>query len=111
MNPRVFIPQVVLRLDKGIGRLVPQYDFTPAAQHGQLTPILGEDDDTDYISRMVPKVKKALSDFTHEDFLLAVGDPCLIAVCAGVISRKMPTFTMLKWQRSIKMYVKTEITI
>lgn len=109
MTPRVFIPQVVLRFNPQLGKLVPLYDFTPATQHGLLVPVLENDDDTNFLSRFTPKVKQALSDFTHEDFLLAVGDPCLIALCAAVISRRSPIFTMLKWQREIKMYVKMEI--
>lgn len=111
MTPRVFIPQVVLKYSQGLGRLVPVYDFTPASQHGQLTSILGEDDDVSFLNRIGPKVKLALSDFTHQDLLLAVGDPCLIAMCAGVIARRLPRFTMLKWQREIKMYVKMEIAL
>jgi hypothetical protein len=111
MNPRVFIPQVVLRFNQGLGRLVPVYDFTPASQHGQLTTVLDENDDPDYLSRYGQKVKLALSDFTHEDFLLAVGDPCLIALCSAVIARKNPVFTMLKWQREIRMYVKIEVKV
>ena len=111
MTPRVFIPQVVLRWNNELRRLVPVYDFTPAAQHGQLTPVLDSDDDPNFLSRLAPKVKKTLADFTHEDFLLAVGDPCLIALCSGVILRRSPSLTMLKWQREIKMYVKVEITV
>ncbi len=111
MNPRVFIPQVVLKYSKEFGRLVPVYDFTPASPHGQLTSILSEDDDVNFLNRIGPKVKLALSDFTHEDLLLAVGDPCLIAMCAGVIARRVPRFTMLKWQREIRMYVKMEVSL
>jgi hypothetical protein len=109
MNPRVFIPQSVRRFNAAKGITEAAHDFTGAMQHGQLTTILDDDDDPVYLSRYVPKIKKALSDFTHEDFLIAVGDPSLIALCSGIIARRQPTMTMLKWERSLRMYVKLEI--
>lgn len=111
MTPRVFIPQIVMKYSQDLKRLVPVYDFAPASQHGQLTPVLGDDDNPAFLNRIIPKIKLALSDFTHEDYLLAVGDPCVIAACAGVIARRLPRITMLKWQREIRMYVKMEITL
>lgn len=111
MNPRVFIPKVVLRRDPDTGRHFEAHDLTPAQQYGQLTPVLGFDDNPKYIARLTPKVQKGLADFTHQDYLLAVGDPCLIGLCCGIILRSSPMLTMLKWERSLKMYVKVEIKL
>lgn len=111
MNPRVFIPQIVRRFDSSAGKLTQQHDFASAQVHGQLVNILDDTDDPKFLSRLVPKVKQALADFTHEDFLVAVGDPTLIALCAGIIMRRQPNVTMLKWERTMRQYVKVEIRL
>ncbi|AWN08543.1 hypothetical protein XccvBFoX7_gp45c [Xanthomonas phage FoX7] len=111
MQPRVYIPQIVKKMDPTRGVMVEAHDYKPAMLHGQLTPILDDGDSALYLSRHVHKIKKILSDFTHEDYLIAVGDPCLIAVCAGIIMRRQPTFTMLKWERTMRQYIKMEISV
>lgn len=111
MNPRVFIPQVVRRFDTTHQQMTQMHDFSSAMVHGQLVNVLDDEDDPKFISRLVPKVKKILSDFTHEDYLVAVGDPTLIALCAGIIMRQTPNLTMLKWERSIRQYVKVQISL
>jgi hypothetical protein len=110
-TPRVFIPQIIKRFDRDTRRLVEMYDFTPAQQFGQLEVVLDDGDDPNLISRMTHKVRSRLATFTHEDYLIAVGDPCLIATCAGVILRRSPTLKMLKWVRELKTYIQTEIDL
>lgn len=111
MVPRIFVPQIVRRFDQSKGKLVNLHDFTPAMTFGQIEPILDENDDPNLLSRLTPKIKNRLSDFTHEDFFLAVGDPGVIAVCCGIILRQQPSMTMLKWVRELKTYVKLDIRI
>jgi hypothetical protein len=109
--PRVFIPQIVKRFDQVKRVSVDVHDFTPAEVFGQLEIVLDENDDPTLISRMVPKVEKKLSDFSPDDFFLAVGSPVLIGVCCGVILRQNRRMKMLTWVREMKTYVQSEIVL
>lgn len=107
--PRVFIPQLVERFDAKMGRSVPMFDFTSAAVFGTLTPILDKDDDPLYLARLTPKIRTALADFDGEDYFVAVGDPSVIAVCAGLILRRRARFNMLKWDKKLSRYLTLEV--
>jgi len=109
MIERVFIPQIVERIDPSTGRHVPVHDFSPAAQFGQLTPILGPEDNPMYLARITPKIREALEDFGDHDHLLAVGDPSVIGICCGLILRRRKTLSMLKWDNRSKIYIRLEI--
>lgn len=106
---KVFLPQVVKRFDHSSGAMMPAFDFSAAAQFGQLTPILEEADDAMFLARITPKIRAALEGFTENDYLLAVGDPAVIAVCAGLILRRFKRLNMLKWDRKLKVYISLEI--
>lgn len=109
MLARVFLPQIVERFDKDKGVMVAAFDFSAAAQFGQLTPILEKEDDPIFLARITGKIRKVLSDFTDNDYLLAVGDPAVIAVCAGIVLRRHKTLKLLKWDRRLRIYQQLEI--
>lgn len=109
MISRVFLPQVVHRFDEKKGVMVPSYDFSEAAKFGQLTPILDPDDDPMFLAKLTAKIKIALADFNEDDYLIAVGDPTVIAVCSGIILSRLPSMKMLKWDRKISTYMPLEI--
>lgn len=111
MLPRVFIPQIVTRYNEAAGAQVPVFDFSPAAQFGQLTPVLGPEDNPLFIARLTDKIKKALADFSPDDFLLAVGDPSVIAVCSGIIMRRQNSIKLLKWDKRMTIYTPMEIKL
>lgn len=106
--PRVFLPQVVERYDSATGRRV-SFDFSPAAQFGQLTEVLSSDDNPLFLAHLTQKIREVLEDFNENDYLLAVGDPAVIAACAGVLFRRQTKVKMLKWDRKMKVYIALEI--
>ena len=106
---KVFLPQVVEKFDVSKQAMAPSFDFSAAAQFGQLTPILDNDDDPIFLARITDKIRKALVEFTDNDYLLAVGDPAVIAVCAGIILRRHKTLKMLKWDRKLRIYNELEV--
>lgn len=106
---KVFIPQIVKRFDDDAGKLVPAFDVSPAAKFGELTMILDHGDDPKYLSKVTEKIAKELEAFKFGDYLLAIGDPAVIAVCSGIILRKFHSMKMLKWDRQLKTYIELEI--
>lgn len=107
---KVYIPHIVERYDVDKKSMVPAFDFSAAAQFGQLTPILDKDDDVIFLARITSKIRKVLADFNENDHLLAVGDPAVIAVCAGIILRRQKTLKLLKWDRKLRIYHNLEVT-
>lgn len=111
MTKKVFIPHVTTRWCETSHKKVPAFDLSPAAAHGMLMPILEPDDNPSYLARITPKIVSALEEFNEGDFLLAVGDPSVIAVCAGVILRKHNNMNLLKWDRKLGIYIALEIKL
>lgn len=109
MESKVFIPQIVTRFDHVSGKKIPAFDFSAAAQFGQLEAILDENDDTLFLARITQKIRKSLEGYSENDFLLAVGDPSVIAVCAGIIFRRRTKMKMLKWDRKMQTYLCLEL--
>ena len=109
MTSKVFLPQVVQRFEHSSGRMVKAFDFSSAAQFGELTPILDSTDDPMFLARLTPKIRTALENFGEHDYLLAVGDPGVIAICSGLILRRRKKLRMLKWDRKLKIYISLEV--
>lgn len=105
----VYIPQIVRRATNGV--LTPKFDFTEAAQFGTLKEIVGEFEDILFTDRIASIVQSSLEEFTQDDYLLAVGDPTVIALCAGVIFRKHSSVKMLKWDRQTRKYLMLELKL
>jgi hypothetical protein len=109
-EPRVFVPQVFERYSEEKGRFEPVFDLSTATVFGTLHPILNPTDNAIYLARLTPRIRAALQDFDGErDHFLAIGDPSLIAVCAGLILRRQKQFKMLKWDRRMARYIVMEI--
>lgn len=107
--PNVYIPQSVRRYDGQSQKLKPLFDFTQAANYGNLREVIDEFEDLLFIEKLTGKVKESLAEFSAEDYLIAVGDPTLIAICAAVLFRKFDRVNMLKWDRKTQTYLKVEI--
>jgi hypothetical protein len=108
---KVFIPHVAEKFDAGSNRRAPALDFSAAAIFGQLTPVLDPGDDPMFLARITPKIRATLDSFTQNDYLLAAGDPSVIAACAGVIFRRFDKVKMLKWDRKLKTYIPLEVCL
>lgn len=105
----VYIPNIVRRMEGG--KLRPVFDFTPAASFGKLKEIIEEFDDLLFTDHTAAKVASTLADFKPGDYLLAVGDPTAIALCAGILFRKHECVNMLKWDRKSRKYIELELKL
>ena len=58
------------------------------------------------------KLKKELSTFNDDDYLLLMGDPAIIAVCGAIAAKNNGgRFKVLKWDRNDKRYYDLEIDL
>lgn len=112
MQSKVFVPQEPTRFDPAFNTRVPVVDLRPAAEFGVVQVMLPANASAMFMNPLVTALREKLSSFVSErDYLLAVGDPTLIAICGAVLARRMDRFKMLKWDKRQKMYHCVEIEL
>ena len=58
------------------------------------------------------KLRKELSTFCNDDYLLLIGDPAIIAIAGAIASEmNMGRFKVLKWDRDESKYYDIEIDL
>ena len=61
---------------------------------------------------LIFKLRKALKDFTTEDYLLLTGDPAIIGVACSIVSDMTNgKYNLLKWDKQEKQYYPIEINL
>lgn len=110
--PKVYAPQQPSRYDTDLRLWVPSVNLRAAARFGELIILLPPATNTAYSAPLIAAVKERMVNFTEDDMLVAVGDPTLIAACAGIALRKTGgSLKLLKWDRFTKDYILTEMKI
>ena len=61
---------------------------------------------------LIFKLRKALKDFTTEDYLLLTGDPAIIGVACSIVSDMTNgKYNLLKWDKQERKYYPIEINL
>lgn len=107
--PRVFITQNPMRRNVN-QELVHKYDLSPAREYGNLEvllpagPVLIDPDSA------ILKLRERLDGFTSKDWLLALGDPVVIAAASAIVADVNDgVVPLLVWDRQIKRYLAVTI--
>lgn len=111
MRAKVFAPQCPTRYDPMLDTRVPIVDLLPAKRFGDVVVLLPNNVTGMMMSPIVTCLKERLSEFDNRDFLIAIGDPSIIAAAAGIILKRLGTMKMLKWDKRLKDYNVVEITV
>lgn len=109
--PKVYALQEPSRWDATARVRVPIVDLRPAAQYGDVEVLLPNNVSGLMMSPIVNALKEKLNDFTEDDYLIAIGDPSIIAAASGIILRRLRSMKMLKWDKRLKTYTTVEIVI
>lgn len=110
--PRVFAPQVPSRFDHATRLWVPAVNISPAERHGDLVVMLPPEANRMHTAPLVAAMKERMRDYGADDFLIAVGDPSLIAAAACIAAVKAGgVLRMLKWDRLTSDYVPVEVRV
>jgi hypothetical protein len=65
-----------------------------------------------HINPLVTALRDQMKDFTEEDYIIAVGDPSLIAAAACIAARKTGgLLRILKWDRQSNSYIAVEANV
>lgn len=107
----VWVPQEPSRLDPKTKLWMPTVSLQAAAAFGNIEILLPPGMSTLALVPIRQALKEKLVNSGPEDFLVAVGDPAIIAMCAVILARKHGKLNMLKWDKNNSGYLKVEVEI
>lgn len=105
---RVFIPQVPSRFDNKINSWVPTVNLDPAKDFGELKIMLPPEASRLKIDDIVRLLKKAMADYNGDDYVLALGDPMIIAIASAIADRAVSPLRVLRWDKISRSYQALE---
>lgn len=110
--PRIFVPHVPSRFDTTAKAWVPQVDLSRAERFGDIVVLLRPDAYRMAVAQLIPGMKEKMQGFSNQDYLVALGDPSIIAAAAMIAaSMNGGRVRMLKWDRNMGDYNELEIHV
>lgn len=107
--PKVYAPQVPSKFDPATKLWVPSINLDPAKQFGDVVVMLPPNANRLHINPLVVALREQMKDFSDEDYVVAVGDPSLIAAAACIAVKKTNgLLRILKWDRQTSSYIAVE---
>ena len=91
----------------------PKINIMGASKYGEFKFLLPEFSQIIFSpGPLIFKLRKALKDFTTEDYLLLTGDPAIIGVACSIVSDMTNgKYNLLKWDKQEKQYYPIEINL
>lgn len=109
---KVYAPQVPSKYDPAIKLWVPSINLEPAKTFGELVVMLPPNANRLHINPLVVALREQMKDFSADDYVIAVGDPSLIAAAACIAARKTGgLLRILKWDRHSSNYIPVEANV
>lgn len=110
--PKVYAPQLPSRYDAATHLWIPTVNLAPAERFGAVVVALPPNANRLHLAPLIVALKERLANYTKEDFIVAVGDPSLIAAAACIASKKTGgLLRILKWDRQTSQYIAVEAQI
>lgn len=107
----VFLPQLPSRFDTTLRTWIPTINIDGASKFGQVHVVLPPDAARLGHSAMAEAVKKRMAEFKAGDYIIGVGDPAAIALCAIFAAQRSRAIRMLRWDRISRSYNQLEFNI
>ena len=91
----------------------PKINIMGAAKYGKFEFLLPEFSQIIFSpGPLIFKLRKALKDFTTEDYLLLTGDPAIIGVACSIVSDiTNGKYNLLKWDKQERKYYTIQINL
>lgn len=110
--PKVYAPQIPSKFDVATKLWMPSINLDPAKQHGEVVVMLPPNANRLHISPLIVALREQMKDFTAEDYVVAVGDPSLIAAASCLAVKKTGgLLRILKWDRQTSSYIPVEAQV
>ena len=106
---KVYVIQEVVGTKSG----APKINIMGAAKYGKFEFLLPEFSQIIFSpGPLIFKLRKALKDFTTEDYLLLTGDPAILGVACSIVSDMTNgRYNLLKWDKQERQYYPIEINL
>jgi len=106
---KVYVIQEVAGTQSG----APKINIMGAAKYGKFEFLLPEFSQIIFSpGPLIFKLRKALKDFTTEDYLLLTGDPAIIGVACSIVSDMTNgKYKLLKWDKQERQYYPIQINL
>lgn len=105
----VYVVQNQQKRHESTGLMGPKFDLSSARDYGELVYLL---DSHDLPFRPVPvvdKLRAGLASFTEKDYLLLIGNPCLIGWSVAIASQATGgVVRVLQWHKRSSSYILIE---
>ena len=112
MTERKKIVYVIQELP-GTKANAPKINIMSAREYGEFRFLLPEFSQIIFSpGPLIFKLRKALKNFTTEDYLLLTGDPAIIGVACSIVSDMTNgKYNLLKWDKQERQYYPIEINL
>jgi hypothetical protein len=106
---KVYVIQEVAGTKSG----APKINIMGAAKYGKFEFLLPEFSQIIFSpGPLIFKLRKALKNFTTEDYLLLTGDPAIIGVACSIVSDMTNgKYNLLKWDKQERQYYPIQINL
>jgi hypothetical protein len=109
---KVYAPQVPSKYDPATKLWVPTINLDPANMFGEIVVMLPPNANRLHINPLIVALREQMKDFNDKDYIVAVGDPSLIAAASCIAVRKTNgLLKILKWDRQTGSYIPVEVQI
>jgi hypothetical protein len=108
---KVYVVQKQMTFDTSVGDFVPRFDLTAAEHYGEFVYLLSPVASPFKAGDFVTEIRERLQDFTSDDFLLLLGNPCFIGLCTAIAAKSSGgTVNLLQWNNKAGIYEKIKVT-
>lgn len=106
---KVFVVQDTKWVDPKDGTLKPKFDFSPAAEFGELVFLLGSNASPFNLPPVLSELQERLKDFGDDDYLLLVGNPVLLGLATAIAADfNDGSINMLQWSGAKRTYISVK---
>lgn len=103
---RVFVVQDQQRMNSQTGQLEPRFDLSVAKEYGELNFLLSSSTKPFSTEGVINALKEKLRTYSDKDYLLLIGNPCLIGLTVAVASQvNEGRVRMLQWHGRDRRYI------
>lgn len=102
----VYVIQAQHRWDEGKGALVPKFDLSSAEQYGEISYLLSPTASPFHPEPIIAELRQKLHNFDGDDYLLLVGNPCLIGFATAIAADfNEGVVNLLQWSGKDRSYI------
>jgi hypothetical protein len=108
---KVYVPQVPAKFDAATRLWVPTVNLRSAEKFGAIVECLPAGAGRLHLAQLVIALRERMDGISADDWIVAVGDPSLIAAAAVIMFKRTGALRLLKWDRMEKQYIAAEVPV